>query len=620
MDSQKLIKAFCRIFGSIQRWLSTTVEGDAVPNGGDQPTTDASPEKSKSAEGVNFSQSPVPRETQPSASPTENSKPTKTPQKRSGKRGKQTGRKLPNQDTTPPEKKPELICRQVHAHNQWQILLVIPQGENINVWQEKSKLSPDNNDEYPLSNFTEAVNSAANSGHEIIELFDGKSPLIFKLRKNWKGDGRLVGRVSAGYYVAFAPNSWVRTNNNPPVEPSGCNDQEFSAHYFFNDGNDKPDGFVGHSLPHSQKRFSLEGQTVADDSDMGDLFVGAPPELTDINDNDWQGVSWIRVGQEGGRGWGKNFKPDEEKLRQVLANREGWFYIRIYDDVKMIDSLAFRRLVNLEAILINRNPLSPENIIVPDTKGHAETTIQFVGKIQVKCDNPHIVVGNNNTAVVEPNPNLDKMQWTLIGNNGQVKVSIHLPRIWWHTDNTDDEVGEWRDTAFEMSRNQFYQNRDSLIVVRLPSVAKEICVGFDSFNQYDGARRYSVQHNHNDDTKQAEFKLRDFCNHTKISERSSKESGLRIQCGTAEFALVRIPADATLPKPKPPKLDPIPPQPEIFRPVTKNKRFSPAELVAAGWVVAEAKRLRIAVDHRRKTMHRVNIETLQKKQGKNHAD
>ncbi len=283
----------------------------------------------------------------------------------------------------------------------------------------------------------------------------------------------------------------------------------------------------------------------------------------------------------------------------------------------------------MEAIRVNGNPLSPENIIVPGTSGHTEAIIQFVGKIQVKSGNSHITVGDNNTAVVAPNPDIDKTRWTLIGANGQAEVRIHLPRIWWRMDNAGDEASEWRDTAFEMSREEFRSNLEAVIIVRLPSVARKICVGFDSFNQYDGAREYSARHNKSDTTKQVKFKLREFCDHKQISEYSSRGSALQIKCGDAVCTLIRIPADAPPPKPKPehsPMHKSPPgvcnsPQKGGFRPVTKNKRFSPAELSESGLSVAEAKRLKIAVDRRRKTKHYANIDRLKNlQQGGNRAN
>ncbi len=545
------------------------------------------------------------------------------PPNRPGERGKPTPTPPPDQPNPPPKKKPsprekpELICRD--AHNQWQILLVLPHDKTANVSQGQSQLSQNVEGEYLLENFTEGVRWQDNDKDGAIELFNGTAPLIFKLRKHWRGDGRQVKQVSNGYYLVVAPHDWQR-KGNPPIEPTGCTDAKFLVHYFFSDGNNQLDGFFECDSFSSQKRFSLNGKTVVDDSDQGDLFVGESLELTDINN--WQDVSWVRVGQEGGGSWNENFKPTElikKPLTAILADREGWFYIRVYDkDVKMIDGFAFRRLVTLKEILVNGTPYSPENIIVPDTTGHTKTIIQFVGDIEVKIDNPDISK-HDDAMLIAADIDADKTHWTLSGaNNGQTDIVIRLPRVWWRMDNINNESGQWRDTPFVMSRAEFYENRNELIVVRLPSAARKISMGFDSFNQYDGAREYLAKRNNNGETKQAEIPLRDFSNHIRIAEHSSEESVLRMQCGEAVFSVVCILPDAP-PKPEPdlpPPGEPLPTVPvlfraELIRPITKNKRFSYAELEAAGLTIAEAKRLRVIMDCRRRTKYHGNVEVLQ---------
>ncbi len=339
MDLEKLIKALCRIFRSaIRRFsrLSAPAVDNTIPNGTAQPGADALPENKlvkpdreppaprptaeKPEDPKNLSNhQDTPREKAAPANRTHN-KPAETPQIRSGARSQ--GKRVVRQPkVATPEAKPELICQEVRSHNHWQIFLTLPQDQKASVSQGETGLSPNNDGKYPLLNFSKTltVNVTENAQNETIKLTDGKSLLIFKLRKNWKGCGRKVRHVSNGYYVVFAPRTWYR-KGEAPVEPSGSADSEFSAHYFFSDGNGEPDGFDECSSFFQQRRFSLEGETVVDDSDMGDLFVGTPPELIDATGNNWHGISWIRVGEEGSGKWSENFKPTEKNLATVLGN------------------------------------------------------------------------------------------------------------------------------------------------------------------------------------------------------------------------------------------------------------------------------------------------------------
>ena len=274
-------------------------------------------------------------------------------------------------------------------------------------------------------------------------------------------------------------------------------------------------------------------------------------------------------------------------------------------------------MIKLKEILIVGEPYSQNNIIAPTTSGYSKATIQFNGDIQVKSDIP---MGANNTAVIAPNPNSDKTQWTVIGDKGHVQVGIHLQRIWWCMQRTDGKT-EWRDTAFQMSREEFYRARNDNMIVRLPIYTRSIDVGF-TFSSFSGERKYQVKHCYDDNTFLVEFSLRDFCGHREIAEFSPTESLLKMQCGENECVLVRIPADVAPPdsivKPVPNPGHPL--QKGIFRPSTRNKRFSSSELHAVGLTLAKANSLRISVDSRRKTESLANIDALQKYLGKHDAN
>ncbi len=624
MNLEKLGKAFGWIGDAIRRFFgwpesaagNTHVNGSKPLDQDKPPISDPSqlgaeppnPESSTSSKnpGSPNSGDDIPGEDIPSQE--EPSVQTKTPTKMPGKRNERDTPKPPKRERPPPEEKPELICRETRDRSKWEIFLTTPQGKSFVVSQNKVELSAGDNGEYLPTSFKEKIHWTYNKNDEEIELFNDDRPLIFKLRKEWSGDGRHIPRISSGYYLVFTPCEWHRIND-APISESACTDNDFLAHYFYSDGTGTADGFKECNSFIKRERFSLNGTTVADDANMGELYVGDIPKLDD-NEN-WEGISWIQVGKEDGDTWAKNLKPGELNLADVLQDREGWFFIRIYDaDVKLIHSMDFRYLANLEKILVNGEPHHSDNIFTPGDNGYVDAVIQFVGEVGVESENKDIAVSKDNTAIIDSLPNLDKTQWTLIGRNGQVTINLHLPRIWWQLVNSNTISDEWKDTPFEMSRDEFRNNRNAAIIVHLPSTEKEIHIGFNELNQYGGARKYLVKSN--EDTKYAEFRLRDFCAHTEIAKTSFKRADLRIQCDKAILTVVHVPPDLPEPEPEPEK--------NLSHPVTSNKGFSHGELCAAGLTSAKARYLGIRADHRRSSMHCVNIKALQKQSGENHAD
>ncbi len=440
-------------------------------------------------------------------------------------------------------------------------------------------------------------------------------PLVFKLGKNWNGNGRHVPRISSGHYLVFTPRDWRRINE-ASVSESACTDRDFLAHYFYSDGTGTTDGFKECDSFIKRERFSLDGTTVADDANMGELYVGDVPKLGDSEN--WAGVSWIRVGKEGDDKWAENFKPNESTLANVLQGREGWFFIRIYDDdVKLIHSMDFRYLAGLEKILVNGEPHHSDNIITPKDNGYTGTVIQFVGEIKAESENKDIAINKDNIATIDPLPNLDKTQWTLIGRNEQVTIIIHLPRIWWQLVNSDTISAEWKDTPFEMSQGVFIANQYDVMIVRLPPAQRGMRVSFGGFHQHEGVRKYDKDRK----TNESKFVLHDFCAHREIMETSSEESNLSIQCGSVNFPIVRILANkpAQPPEHKPPANNIRYSKKGFAYPATGNKRFSRAECDKAGLTDDDVKRLKISIDSRRGTKHDYNVSLLRNLQGGNHA-
>ena len=174
-----------------------------------------------------------------------------------------------------------------------------------------SELSAENG-EYRTPSFSGSlVIEYADRDKDEIPLAD-EAPLVFKLRNQWQGDGRRVTGISRGYFIVIAPHTWIRSGR-APVIPEGCSDANYSAHYFSidrEDGTDDVGGFDEHKFSLSRSWYALEGRRVHDDSEEGDLFVGAAPVLKPAG-----GVVWVRMGEEAHNGWdGQNFRPEDESL------------------------------------------------------------------------------------------------------------------------------------------------------------------------------------------------------------------------------------------------------------------------------------------------------------------
>ena len=466
---------------------------------------------------------------------------TKAPQNRGGQRG--NGLNIPEGSTDRQAEynlKPELVCRKKGW--QWEILLVVP-GEYppVKVQQNGVSLSGSNG-EYRLNGFSQDLTVEYENSEERVKLHYDNSPLIFKLRKKWKGDGQKGRGISRGYFIVFAPNEWERTGN-PPVTKEACSDENFSAHYFYSDGSATVGGFEGYELPSNREAFSLEGSSIYDDSEQGLLFIGDPPDL-EIAESDTESVSWVRIGAEGGGNWrGVNFKPDEKTVKEVLNGQQGWFYVRVYDEeVKLIDSNAFRYSQKLKEIRINDIMYSEDILLVPLTDGYGKTVIQFIDteenniSPEQRGNNSHTSIRNDGTVIVAPHPESDLTEWKV----GGVDTVISLPRVWWRIMKTEDFSDEWHDTLIVMSREEFRENEDAVVQISLPFNLQKIQVGFGC----DLDRSYSTTSDDKNENKcRVALPIRDFVDYEEIEKPTSKDTHLKIQCNGKVLPIIRVPAE-----------------------------------------------------------------------------
>ena len=548
----------------------------------------------------------------------------KTPIQRGGARGRDqdTGTKPPKKRF---KRKPEFICRK--KGGKWEMGIKVPeQCHIIDAKQDGMPLSPDG-DEYRLANFKGRLSiKYRRDSEEPAEFPDAECqpPFIFKTRAKWKGVGRKVRGISGRCYVVFAPKEWER-KDNPPVASQQCADNNFLAHFFFVRKGAGGYGFVQHDLPGADG-FKLKGETVFDDSDKGDLFVRSPPELETK-------AAHARAGSEGAGGWrGQNFIPGSGMLGSALGGREGWLYIRVYDDdVNLMDSGDFRYFSGLRQILVNGVVHAPGALMAPSAKGHDKSVIRFVGSgdkniaARPKNGNQGAVAGDDGAVTIERVPEADMTHWVLEDGTKSVDVTIVLPRVWWRIAPSENGAGaKWRDTPEQMNRAAFreYAEKGMAVEIRLPFGIKGVRVGFDGKFE-----KQILAVTANDGCI---IPLIDFMDYAAIEEESRPLS-LDVQCKDSVFSVVRIAGGEAPGKEKPPKeakpeadssvrKDDAPRLSVCASPRVKSrhsrsgwrcgKGFSPEELAAVDVAYSRARRMGVKIDARRRTAHPDNITAL----------
>ena len=466
---------------------------------------------------------------------------------------------------------PELICRKSPGSWQWEVVLSAEDECNIVGVRRDGELLDVVNGEYSLLSLAGSLSiDHEDRESDQLPLFDG-TPLIFKMPNGRKGEGRKVGGITSGHFIVMAPREWKRTGS-APVEPEECTDANFMAHFFYvkkgeSEGN--VGGFEGYDRPLTRTGFELCGDSVFDDSEDGELFVGAPPKLRPAS-----GVVWARIGEEKEGGWkGENFKPAEQSLADVLNSRQGRFFVRVYDDsAELLDSGEFRYLRDLREIRVNGEPYSANTLFVPSSAGYSPVEVQFVSTdgtaIHPNLDTAgtHVTMQSGGILIVAPHPDGDHISCALPSGEDRVDTVIKLPRIWWRMEQ------EWRDMPLAMTRQQFRDLgcADAAIRLRLPLRVSSVKVGFDE--ELD--RTYCPQ-------KETEIRLSDFIDYDQISQRLNEDSSLSIRCGEAVLPLIRVSAD---------------PVPTIISFTCEPATVAAGEMATLRWTAQNAEPSRIAID------------------------
>ena len=467
---------------------------------------------------------------------------------------------------------PELVCRRTPGlQEQWEILLSADEEHGIVKVRQNGEFLSMTDALWSLRSYSVPLQIVSGGGEEReFPVFSGE-PLVFRLKKNWTGEGRLVGAITRGYFIVIAPGDRER-KGHVPVEAGACSDTDFKAHYFFRDKNESVEetgGFSEHEL-FSADIFRLEGEQVFDDSEEGDLFVGAVPVLAVSS-----GIEWARVGEERECGWrGENFRPSGRTLAEVLEGRQGRFFIRVYDsEVKLRDSGEFRYFRGLREILVNGKCYEEHALIAPSREGHSPARVRFVGagnadiSLKLPTGAKH-VDARRDELVIAPIADADTVACELESGSEGVDVLLELPRVWWRLERRESDPDRWQDTALLMTREEFRDAARSgaAVRLRLPKRIRSFRVGFGEELEQSYSSRVRKEHG-------TEILLLDFIDHLQIDRRLSENVSLNARCDGQLVALVRVSAD---------------PIPAIVSFVCSTDRISPGGKAMLRWETRNA--------------------------------
>jgi hypothetical protein len=409
---------------------------------------------------------------------------------------------------------PEIVCWE--EGQSWVVGIELPeQVEPLNVVQNNEALEWDSTNEtcYRLKNIEDDITVATDKGESKIPLIKIRNNcLIFKMRKNWGGLGRLVRYPNIGYYLAVVPRAWKRDeelSGYASVNPEPAQIDGYSAHFFYLDNDStRVMAFIASDgnwikVESKRPRFGLAGTTIADASVvMGTLFAGQPPHLCSLDGRGWTDVGVIVIGEEGrGRNkWRTSFVPnadaDEQPMPDELVGRGGgWYFARVYDkNDNLIESMDFRFLNVLENVEI-----SPYSFL-PGPDGHKHVTLTFYHETwcQVRLTNaPTDIIqieqeDHKTIALIPDSQAWDVTDWELQSGKAKISMEIMVERVRWSLVMEDEETPkEQRDKPYRVERGAFTATSKQAIQIWLPKPnwTSEVLVGFD----LSTCRRFQVK-------------------------------------------------------------------------------------------------------------------------------
>lgn len=328
--------------------------------------------------------------------------------------------------------------------------------------------------------------------------------LLFKLsgqNQNW---GRRVKSPSYGWYLVIVPDNWKRDDafsGPPPVKPEPVSIDGYQGHYFVleKDG----DGKIYLRTPDDEpvvigskaSPFELVGARLNDASeDMGPLFGKRPPQIRAPDDQAWEDVGTIVVGEEGsGKGkWRMAFSPVLGQTQQDLpsglaARKGGWYFLRIYDtNDDLVESVDFRFLTALNDV--NLYP----HALFPGPGGHSHVRLEFIhesrctvrlargpaSSLQIEHED------ERTSAIIPPDPAWDLTYWEVkSASRSKVSVEILIERVWWSLGEEGAPLTQksWLDKPVCVPHDSFRPTSNECICLWLPKPrwTHRVLVGFE---------------------------------------------------------------------------------------------------------------------------------------------
>ncbi|MCY4395688.1 MAG: hypothetical protein OXC10_11170 [Rhodospirillaceae bacterium] len=460
------------------------------------------------------------------------------PRQFGGRRGRQPGNPERGRQRSP-SSRPELVCRRIPASACWEVILTADEEAQVAAAHLEGAALDLTNGRCNVPSLTGRLIVSSQDGQEhMLPLFEGE-PLIFKLPKNWAGEGRRTSGITSGHFIVIAPNDWQRMGH-APVEADGCTDPAFRAHYFHRDAtvsDETVGGFCEWTGSPVATEIELTGRNIYDDSDHGMLFVGDPPDLKPL-----PGIEWARVGEEIEQGWGQNFQPGLQSLPEVLGGREGRFFLRVYDpEMRMLDSVAFRYVRDLSRINVNGTEYTQGTVLMPGETGYPRTEVSLVGadgstRTPVLPPRAQQAIAPSGAVEVLPLPDADCITCSLGSGARDVTVVLDLPRIWWRLEDDRAEPGAWRDTPLVMTREEFRNHAyaDATLSV-LSKRQSTVRAGFDD--------RLEQPYSRTIEDDRIAVPLVHFVDHAQIDRRLYDDASFNVEWAREFVPLIVISAD-----------------------------------------------------------------------------
>ncbi len=584
-----------------------------------------------------------------------------TPPNKRGGRPRGNTEQGSSSETSPEERprhlKPEIICW--NKNRNWIVCIEVPEEiVSPRVTQNDELLEQDTSDNtrYHLKYLEGKVKVSWNNGEQEKEIRipvteEGRNYLVFKMRKDWHGLGRLVKYPTTGYYLIIVPEEWQRdekASGSAPVVPENVQVNGYKAHFFvLRQKKDTDIAFINAKgeriqLKTGSSRFQLVGKEISDHSeDMGPLFGIEPPCIKADDKSVWNNVGAIVSGEEGsGRNrWRTQFVPQEDVAEQRMPNeltnrRGGWYFVRIYDkNGDLVESMDFRFVAGLKDIQIKNSEC------LPTSNGYNDVTVQFFHQANCeveladkeKLPDLKIYREDNLTVVtLPPKPDYDESHWIFRDGNASVEATVLIERVWWNIGSVKSVSESWTDKISSSSREEFTAITDKALWVKFPRErwVNKIHVGFNP----DRNREYNV----GVEQKEIAVPFRDFCDAEEIGNKQA-ECVMKIwvspeKTRACEAPVLKIPVElppvefkpqsvghSILEDKKYSKIKAIIKCPGRYhlKKHRQGKGFSRREIEGAGLTMDKVKRLRILYDKRRKSSHSWNIEKLKSIIGSN---